>query len=351
VRVGVIGTGFGAAVHVPAFASLPGVEVVGLAGADPERTATVARQAGVPAYTGWAALLEDPAVTAVSVATPPALHHTVVMAALRRGKHVLCEKPFGTTPKQAAELAAAAAEAGVVHAVDFLFRMAPERRRLKTLLAEGALGALRRVEVAWTLAGRAGRDPRWCWQVDPAAGGGTLLAFGSHVVDYLAWLLGPLRAVSAQLSVRRPIRHAATGATSAEDTVDALALLGDGTPVAVGISTVTPGGRGHWLSVYGERGALVVGNPNLEDVVTGTRLYRAGPEGNALEPVEVAALPAAGDGRLTLFRELAGAFVAAIQSGRASDDLPTFRDGWRAQVVLDALRRSHESRTWMDVPA
>lgn len=305
------------------------------------------------AYPSWEALIEDPRIDAVSVATPPSLHHPIVMAAVKRGRHILCEKPFGTNSKQASEMLVAAVEAGVVHMVDFLFRMAPERQHLKELLEARVIGPIRRINVEWTLRGRADRDARWSWQFDPAQGGGVLFALGSHVVDYVEWLFGPVRAVSAHLSTRRTVSDETPGRVPAEDTLDAMLLLHDGTPVASSVSTVTPGGRGHWLSIYGQRGALAVGNSNLDDVVIGTRLYAAGPDGNALREIGTPALPmsdaARADGRVVLFSQMAAAFVEGIRTGRPRH--PTFKEGWRAQVLMDAIRHSHEIRTWVDVPA
>ncbi len=144
VHVGVIGTGFGAKVHVPGYRSVPGVEVVAIAGADRRRTEAVAQELHVPkAYGSWEALIEDRSVTAVSVATPPLLHYQPVMAAVKLGRNVLCEKPFGLNPGQATEMLSAANNAGVVHMVDYSFRMAPERICLKNLLDGGVIGRIR----------------------------------------------------------------------------------------------------------------------------------------------------------------------------------------------------------------
>ncbi len=354
VRVGIIGTGFGAKAHIPGFRSVPGVEVVAIAGTDRRRTEAFAQELHVSkAHTSWEALIEDRSITAVSVATPPSLHYAPVMAAVKRGMHVLCEKPFGLNPQQAAEMLSAATDAGIVHMVDFSFRMAPERKRLKQLLESGKIGKTRRVNVEWTLRGRADRTLPSGWQFDPALGGGVLFAFGSHVVDYIEWLLGPIQAVSAHLSTRSLMSNKSSERVLGEDSVDAMMLLRDGTPVSVSLSTVTPGGRGHWLSIYGETGALVVGTSNLADVVIGTRLYRTGPDGNELREIESAPLPpvdgASTDGRVALFSQMAWTLVDSIRTGRFCD--PTFRSGWRAQVVMEAIRDSNVWRKWVDIAA
>jgi predicted dehydrogenase len=267
IRVGVVGTGFGGKIHVPVLQRLAGVRVAGVAGAHQERTEEVARSLGLDhAYTSWEQLLEDDSLTAVTIAVPPARQHEVVLAAIRKGKHVLCEKPFGTSAAQAREMLDAATAAGVIHMVDYLFRMAPEFERLRALAQTGAIGTIHRVNVEWTLPGRVTRNPPWSWHVDADAGGSTLFAFGSHVIDYIEWLFGPIGAVSAHLSTRKPLRDGGAHRAAADDTVDAIFILRDDTPVSMSLSTATPGGRGQWISVYGDRGALVGNHAAGRDV-------------------------------------------------------------------------------------
>jgi predicted dehydrogenase len=331
IGVGVIGRGFGANVQVPQFRNMPGVEVIGVAGRD-----------------SWRALVADDRVSAVSVATAPIAQHEIVKSALEHGKHVLCEKPFGLNVEQAQELCDAARKAGVVHMVDFLFRTAPERVRLRQLLEGGAIGRLLRVNVEWTMAGRATKALDWRWQMDPAAGGGALFAFGSHVLDYLEWLVGPIRSVSGHLSVCG--RHATDepNRAMAEDTVDALMVIGDGVPASVSISNAVPAPRGHWLSIHGEGGTLVVGSANPHDAVLGTSLFQVRVGESELRPLEVERLDASvPDGRSLLFRRIADAFIDAIRSGQHVP--PTFEDGRRAQVVAYAIRDSHARQRWIAV--
>ena len=86
------------------------------------------------------ALVDDPAVDAVIVTTPPFLHHSVALAALRAGKHVLCEKPLAVSLREADELIDAARARGVVLATVSQGRFADEQRRMKALVRSGALG-------------------------------------------------------------------------------------------------------------------------------------------------------------------------------------------------------------------
>ncbi len=349
--VGIIGTGFGARVHVPAFRHISAVEVAAIAGQDRKNAAQVAQAHGIPTvHDSWQALIDDKKIRAVVVAVPPVFHYDMVMRALRAGKHVLCEKPFGVDADQAAQMLELSREVQTVCMVDYLFRMAPERMRLKELLTAGAIGRIARVTIEWTMRGRAAGNSAWSWQFDPSRGGGVLFAFGAHVVDYLQWLVGPVRTVTAHLSTRGgPAGMVPDDRLIAADTLDAILLLEDNTPVSVTVSNATAGGRGHWLTVYGERGALAVGNPNLADAVIGTRLYQSDMSSGTLQeiPVMPMAVEGVADGRMRLVERIADAFVAAIRSGASA--APSFEDGWRAQVVMDAMQQAHEQRCWVPV--
>ncbi|MBP8116099.1 MAG: Gfo/Idh/MocA family oxidoreductase [Nitrospira sp.] len=349
--VGIIGTGFGAKVHVPAFRTIPAVEVVAIAGQDRHKAALVGQTFGISmVHDSWKSLINDEKVEAVVVAVPPSVHFDVVTAALRAGKHVFCEKPFGVDADQAARMWELSRESHTVCMVNYMFRTAPERVRLKELLDGNEIGRIIRVTVEWTVRGRAAGNSAWSWQFDPSFGGGVLFAFGAHVVDYLQWLVGPVRSVTARLSTRGgPSLSPPVGRSVAADTLDAILLLDGDIPVSITVSNATPGGRGHWLTIYGERGALIVGNANLADTVIGTRLYQSDLTTGTLRELAVESIAGEGvtDGRTLLVGLMAERFVAAIRSGTSA--APSFEDGWRTQVVMDAMRLAHERQRWMPV--
>ena len=349
--VGIIGTGFGAKVHGPAFQTIPAVEVMAIAGQDRQKAVLAGQALGIPTvHDSWQRLIDDEKVEAVVVAVPPSAHFDVVTAALRAGKHVLCEKPFGVDAGQAARMWELARASDRVCMVDYMFRMAPERVRLKELLDGHEIGRIIRVTVEWTVRGRAAGNSAWSWQFDPSYGGGVLFAFGAHVVDYLQWLVGPVRSVAARLSTRGgPAQSVPRDRPVAADTLDAMLLLEGDIPVSITVSNATPGGRGHWLTIYGERGALIVGNANLADTVIGTRLYQSDMTTGALRDIPVASMGGEGvtDGRTLLVGRVAERFAGAIRSGISA--APSFEDGWRAQVVMDAMRLAHDRQCWIPV--
>jgi len=357
VRMGVIGGGFGRAVHLPGWLAASRVEVVGIATQRPEQARRIAADCSLSkSFDTWQQLVECPDIDAVSIATPPALHEPMALAALAAGKAVLCEKPLALDAAQAARMLAAARQAQVVHMVDFEFREHPVWQLVQQRLQAGALGPLRLVVVTWVLGSWADASRPWSWRADGAQGGGTLGAFGAHVFDYLEWLCGPVRSVAANLTTRVPRRPDAAGIprpVESEDCCQLMAELEDGTPVHVVLSSVARFGRGHWIELYGDRGTLVAGSPR-EDYGTGFRIWEGSAESPALQEVAVPAAPpekqAFPDGRIAPFIRLAQRFADAVLEGRL-DARPSFEDGARAQLLMESALRAHQQRAWIDVPA
>ena len=141
-RVGIIGLGFGAQVHLPAFAS-EGWEVAAVCSRTRDKTRAAADAAGVKdVHTDPAELFARTDIDAVAISTPPATHHPLSIAALNAGKHVVCEKPFAMSAAEGAEMRDAAARTGRTAMVAHEFRFAPQRRHVKQLLRDGYIGLM-----------------------------------------------------------------------------------------------------------------------------------------------------------------------------------------------------------------
>ena len=148
------------------------------------------------------AALALPGVAAVTIATPPAAHAEAAIAAVKAGKHVLCEKPFAMDTTQAAAMLDAAAAAGVVHLVGHEFRWAVDRATVGRAIAEGMIGEPRLATLVMhssLVADLETKTPPWWF--DPVEGGGWLGASGSHIVDMVRVWLGEFDEVSARLGV------------------------------------------------------------------------------------------------------------------------------------------------------
>jgi 1,5-anhydro-D-fructose reductase (1,5-anhydro-D-mannitol-forming) len=175
---------------IPAILAEPRSHLYALLTRDPRKADAYP---GTLAFTDLGTALRDPAIDAVYVATPVALHAEQTIASLRAGKHVLCEKPVALNFAQAETMAEAAHQSGRLLGIAYYRRLYPKLVRAKQLIAAGAIGQPLLVEAnyhGWL------ESPDRGWLKDPAlAGGGPLYDVGSHRIDACNFLLGrPLRA-------------------------------------------------------------------------------------------------------------------------------------------------------------
>jgi predicted dehydrogenase len=155
--------------------------------------AKAAAYPGALVYTDLSDALRDPAIDAVYVASPVALHAEHTIASLRSGKNVLCEKPVALDFAQAESMAEAARQSGRLLGIAYYRRLYPKLLRARQLISEGAIGQPVLVEAnyhGWL------ESPDRAWLKDPAiAGGGPLYDVGSHRIDACNFLFGrPQRA-------------------------------------------------------------------------------------------------------------------------------------------------------------
>ncbi|WP_287130441.1 Gfo/Idh/MocA family protein [Candidatus Cyanaurora vandensis] len=352
VNVGVVGTGFGQAIHVPGFQQLPGVQVLGLWGREQARTQTIALKFGVPmVFASVAELAQHPDIHAVSLSTPPHLHYEQARTVLAARKALFCEKPLALNATEAQEMLTLAEQARVMHGVDFEFRTVPHWLYLKEQL--GRLGPLRLVEVVWQVEGRADPQRLWNWYSQRSQGGGCLGAIGSHAFDYVEWLVGPIGRLQAQLttSIReRPDAQGQPRLVDSDDICNILFNLADGTPGTMLLSTATWRGQGHWVRIYGEQGTLVLGSDNLRDYVHGFRLWYAPAGGELTEqalPERLNFPQTYPDGRLAPFMVLAERFVQSLQTRTVMT--PSLKEGLRSQILIDAAHQSQQTGSWVTV--
>jgi predicted dehydrogenase len=213
VRVAVLGCGFQGRVHLNAFRALPDVEVVAVCDVDAERSARLAAEFGVRAhYTDYAQLLDEHELELVTVCTMPNTHRELTLAALRRGAHVLCEKPFALDLEEARTMTNAARAADRLLSVGFNMRFTDNALALHELVAAGHVGAPVYAR-AW---GRAGEPPWWGRHYEKAvSGGGALAATAVHLLDLCLWTAGfplPL-SVSASATTAFPLKRRWTAPT------------------------------------------------------------------------------------------------------------------------------------------
>lgn len=354
--VGVIGLGFGRA-HVAGFQAA-GCEVTAVCQRDMATARQVAARYGVPGvFDRWERLLEEARPDIVVIATPPVLHLKIAVEALAAGAHILCEKPLAMDAAEGRAMVEAAARSGRVAMTSFNFRFPAAMQRFHELVEQGVPGRPFHVSARFF-------GPRWVdeaaastWRMDRAvAGHGVMGDMGVHVVDLVRWNFGEFARLSAHSGVAYPSRTVPGGGRpqDAEDFCSIVGELASGAEVTVAVSRTARGLTEQTLEVFGSAGALAY--RYARDSKSGFRgEVRAASGDGLLQPVKVAAgVPrTAGEGDAlevtgkTTIAPLVTRMLAAIRKGESPS--PSFEDGYRAQLVLDAARASAQGKEWVTV--
>ena len=347
-RVGIIGTGFGALVHLPAFQS-EGWDVVAISGRSRGKARAAADAAGVEfAYADPLELIARDDLSAVAISTPPRTHHPLAIAALEAGKHVLCEKPFALDAREAAEMRDTAVRCKRTAMVAHEFRYAPQRSYVKNLLEQGHIGRFQLCTIELFLDRYVTVQARpLTWMAYQAEGGGLLGALGSHYIDGLRGWFGEVATVTGHLANLRPdVRDEANAKVVQAETDDTFSFtleFVDGGVATMVASFATTPTRGTRIAVMGSEGTLLLEqagpNPTDDGVVVASR--NGAPFAPLATPKEFQLQADPRDHRLMAFRRLVQTFSEGIAQGVSPN--PNFTDGWRCQQVLDAVRESSAS--------
>src|SRR2546423_1005815 len=269
IGIGIIGAGFARTTQIPGFKNCEGARIVAIASAHREHAEEVAREFDIPhVEDDWRGVINRDDVDLVSIATPVVTHCEMTLAALDRGKHVLCEKPMAMNAEEARRMTERAREAGVLALIDHELRFLNSRRMMRAMLHNGAIGDVRHCNYVFRADYRGVLDRQWDWWSDESMGGGTLGAIGSHAIDSFRWMLGAeLVQVFCMLTTHiaeRPDKT--TGAMRTVTTDDEAKLLfrfadstlTGNTTGAAALSVVESGSNENRLEVYGTTGALMV---------------------------------------------------------------------------------------------
>jgi len=378
-RVGIVGTGWMAETHTEALRRL-GVDVAGVAGRTPARAREVAGRLGLAtAYDSVEALVADDSLAAVHVTSPNDVHAEQATAALRAGRHVVCEKPLGVTATETAALAELAAGSGLVNAVCFNLRFAPHNHNAAGMVRAGEIGEPRYVTGSyhqdWLL-----EETDWNWRLVAGRQGGlrAVADIGSHWIDLVSFVSGRrVTEVLADLHTFVPERNHPLGEVAtfagagvaddvervrepmtSDDAAGILLRLEGGMRGLCSVSQVSAG-RKNRLSweLNGSRRSLAWVSEEPEYLWVG---HRGRP--NELVPKDPALMSAPGaavtgypaghlEGYPDTFRGLFAAVYADVAAGRPAPHPadPTIADGHDVALVCQAVTESAGSRTWAPV--
>ena len=338
IRILIVGTGGMAKAHAEAFAAIKGVKLVAGVDNNPARLAAFIATHNIP--NGFGSVAD--AITwgefdAVSNVTPDPVHYPTTMPLLAAGKHVLCEKPLAANYPHAAEMAEAAARAGVINMVNLTYRNGPALIEAARLVADGAIGEVRHFEAAylqsWLTQSSWGKwdvEPQWLWRLSTAHGSlGVLGDIGVHILDFATLVAG---SPATNVSCRLTTFDKAPGGKIGEYTLDANDSFAMHLKLANGATGVVHASRmasGHlndlYLRIHGTKGGLDVryeGNVSKLSASIGDDMEKA-----VWRKLKTPAVK-------TNYQR----FIAAIRAGRQV--LPDFARGAALQKVLDQAIQS-----------
>ncbi len=259
IRWGILGCGNVCEVKSgPGFQEVEGSALTMVMRRTPLMAEDYATRHGVPNWTGDAdALIEDEDVDAVYIATPPGTHLEYALKVCAAGKPCYVEKPMARSGAECDRMVKAFADAGVPLFVAYYRRGLPRFLKAKELIDSGALGEIQTVEYQWEGIADAENDPGWRVRVEHS-GGGLFLDLGSHTLDILDYMLGPLQNPAGEA------RNTA-GHYDAEDRVDLQFKLNSG---AAGSATWDFAGRRHTdlITIVGEQASLTLSTFGNEPV-------------------------------------------------------------------------------------
>jgi predicted dehydrogenase len=321
----------------------------------------------------WERVIGRDDIDVVDVATPGYLHHPMVIAAARAGKHVICEKPLANNLAQAKEMLKAVEKAGVLHMVNFNYRRVPAIAYAKKLIADGRIGDVYHYHGAYLQDWIIDPDFPLVWRLEKKfAGSGALGDIGAHATDLAEHLNGEIRVVSGQMTTfikERPLPTEGAGAWGAkgqkgkgkvtvDDDANFLARFKNGS-VGVFESSRFAGGRRNFntFQIYGSKGSIAFDLERMNELEFYDRTES--PELQAFKTIIVTEPnhPYVGAwwppghiiGYEHTFVHAIHDFLACLEKERLPE--PNFHDGVRNQAVLDAVERSAKSTRWEKVRA
>lgn len=380
IHVGIVGTGFIGPAHLEALRR-NNVSVVGLVESTTDLAVEKAAELGIPkAYESFEALLGDPHIDSVHLATPNYLHYKQAKAALLAGKHVICEKPLATTSEETADLVRIAKESGKVNVINFNIRFYPMVQQARSMVQGGEIGDLFILQGSylqdWLLL-----PTDWNWRLEPDLGGSIRAVgdIGSHWLDLMSFISGlKVKEVFADFKTFHPIRkkplkelETFTGklltpedyeekTIKTEDYASVLLHYENGVHGILTVSQVSSGRKNRiYFEINGSKSSLAWSGERPNELWIG---QRSGPnqvmmkDPSLLSPDAMATASYPGghnEGFPDTFKQIYKKVYNYILAGdfTAEPDFPTFADGHYEQVLCEAIETSAKENRWVEVKA
>ena len=304
----------------------------------------------------WQALVADPRVEAVIIASPQSTHRAIAEAAFAAGKPVFCEKPLGASLADAQAMVAAAAASGLPNMIGFNYVRTPATRFVRQLLAEGAIGNLTWFRGEHTEDFLADPALPATWRTSGRANG-AMGDLAPHMINCTLALMGDIAELSARIETVHTSRPGTPGTVDNDDQAQLMLRFASGVMGHLFISRVATGRKmGYAYEIHGTKGAIRFDQEDQNAVW----LYRAeGPQSQrgftriltGPEHPDYAAFcqgPGHGTGYQDPIIIVARDFLTAIATG--TPVWPTFRDGLAVARIIDTAFTASDDGRWHTVP-
>lgn len=320
------------------------------------------------AATDWRAVVNSPEIDIVDIGSPTFTHAEIAIAALKAGKHVLCEKPMGRDLPECAAMLAAAKKARGVHMVCHNYRRIPAIALAKRMLAEGALGKLYHFRARYAQDRLADAEFPLDWRLrKETSGSGVHSDINSHIVDLARHLAGEFTEVCGVVHTFVPKRPRAEllakgvrrlGRVTAPDSAAFIGWIKGGVMANLEATRYAPGRRNHIeIEINGSQGSLYFDFEDMNRLKfyngsdpkdrQGFRDILVTQRDNVQPYVSHWWPPGHGIGYEHTFVHTVVDFVNACVDGKPAS--PTFEDGWKTQRVLTAVEKSSAQGRWVKV--
>lgn len=362
-KAAVVGMGFIGVAHVEALRRVPYVDVVAIA--DTFGVQEKAERLGVPkAFSDYREMMDVCKPDCVHVCTPNSMHTEVVMAAIQRGIHVVCEKPMARDAQEAQKMVDAIRDSGLVGALNFHNRYYPIPYRMRRMVQNGELGQIYHVQGGY-LQDWLQHKTDFSWKLLSAQCGKTRATadLGSHWMDLAEYVTGQkITEVFAEFKTVYPQRIQMTENGPQDVDIDTedfscILLRFDGGAVGTATFSAVFSGKKNQtvLQVAGTKRSLEWDNEKVNDLLIGRRdepneLLTKDPSLVDNNTASIISYPGGhAEGFPDAFKQNFTAIYSAIRGETPANPFATFADGLHMMKVCDALYESAHTGRWIAV--
>ena len=329
------------------------VNLAALATTHPEEKRELAREIGFDQIMDDFDKLIESDIDMVDLCTPNFLHTEEILKAAAADKHIYCEKPLALNFEEAEEIMEKMEGKSIKNQLAFVYRFAPAVAYAHALLKNEIIGEVQFAKIEYYHSRYLNPEVPISWRLEKnKSGGGALVDLGSHMIDLARFLLGEVESLSAWTKTfvkKRKIANSSLKKVDVDDWAMLMLDFASGAKGTLEASRVSPGNEGFRFHIFGDQGAVHIDSEQIEKV----KLFNQTPE-----EIKVTEDMVSGDQFLNRVLELYPGsklsqgmmvdlhllsllfFFESITEGKANPGVPTFKDGFETQKIMESAYQS-----------